>query len=194
MIATDETLTALQAVIQFLQLRPEQIQRLRQLLRARQQAATPLLRGIAEHEGRLRELLESGGPPPEVGQVVIETHLLEGELMRVQQDFLANWGNLLDAEQRPRLESVRMAREGMTKLPLGGWCEASTRIRRLPCSCRLIIYKRDNYSSRLYLPHPYSFSAFSRRTMRASCSARSRVISLSSIIPVSAMASASRPL
>ncbi len=41
---------------------------------------------------------------------------------------------------------------------------------------------------------PYSLRALSRRTMRASSSARSRVISLSRIIPVSAMASASLPV
>ena len=40
----------------------------------------------------------------------------------------------------------------------------------------------------------YSFRAFSRRTMRASSTARSRVTSLSRIIPVNAIPSASRPV
>ena len=41
---------------------------------------------------------------------------------------------------------------------------------------------------------PYSLRAFSRSTMRASSTARSREISLSRTIPVSAMPSASRPV
>ncbi len=41
---------------------------------------------------------------------------------------------------------------------------------------------------------PYSLRALSRRTIRASSIARSRVISRSRIIPVSAMPSASRPV
>lgn len=101
--------TALPAVVQFLQFRPDQVEILQQLLQARQEAETPLLQAIAEHERRLRELLESRGTPPEVGQVVIELHALQGQVAQVQQSFLANLENLLDPEQRQRLEAVRQA-------------------------------------------------------------------------------------
>ena len=107
--AADDPSTALQAVVRFLQLRPDQVEILQQLLQARQEAVAPLLQAIGEHERRLRELLESGGTPPEVGQVVIELHALQAQVALVQQSFLANWENLLDPEQRQRLEAVRQA-------------------------------------------------------------------------------------
>lgn len=107
--AANDPSPALQAVVQFLQLRPEQVERLQQLLQARREAVAPLLQAIAEHERRLRELLESGGTPPEVGQVVIELHALQAQVAQVQQSFLANWENSLEPEQRQRLEPVRQA-------------------------------------------------------------------------------------
>jgi HPt (histidine-containing phosphotransfer) domain-containing protein len=104
-----EPSTALQAVVQFLQLRPDQVAKLQQLLKARQETVQPLLQGIAELEKRLGELLESGSAPPEVGQVVIEIHNLQKQIGQIQQEFLANWENLLDPEQRQRLEGVHLA-------------------------------------------------------------------------------------
>lgn len=100
---------ALQVVVKFLALRGDQVEILGQLLQARQEAEAPLIQAIAEREKRLRQLLESGGTPPEIGQFVIEIHALRKQVAQVQQSFLANWENSLDPEQRQRLEAVRLA-------------------------------------------------------------------------------------
>ncbi len=105
----DDPSNAVQAVVKFLQLRGDQVEILGQLLQARQEAEAPLLEAIAEREKRLRELLESGGMPPEIGQLVIEIHALQKQVAQVQQSFLANWENSLDPEQRQRLNAVRQA-------------------------------------------------------------------------------------
>jgi len=115
--AADDSSNALQAVIQFLQFRPDQVEILQQLLEARQEAEAPLLQAIAQHERRLRELLESAGTPPEVGQVVIGLHALQRQVAHVQQSFLANLENLLDPEQRQRLEAVRLAARLLPVVP-----------------------------------------------------------------------------
>jgi hypothetical protein len=116
-VADAKPSSTLEVVVHFLQLRPDQVEGLRQLLQARQEAVSPLVKGLVEREQRLRELLEAGGTPSEVGQVVIEIHFLQGQLMQVQQDFLTQWENLLDAEQRQRLEAVRWAARLQSVVP-----------------------------------------------------------------------------
>lgn len=108
---------ALQTVIRFLQLRPDQVEQLQQLLQARQEQLAPLLQGIAERENRLRELLDSGGSPPDVGQVVIEIHALQAQAAELQASFLANFENLLDPAQRQRLDALRLAARVKPLLP-----------------------------------------------------------------------------
>ncbi len=108
---------ALQTVIRFLQLRPDQVEQLQQLLQARQEQVAPLLQAIAELENRLRELLDSGGSPPDVGQVVIEIHALQAQIAQFQASFLANFDNLLDPDQRQRLEALRLAARVKPLLP-----------------------------------------------------------------------------
>jgi len=99
----------LQVVVQFLQLRQGQVEELEQLLQARQAAVVPLLEGIQQRVQQLEGLLESGGNPAEVGVLVIQIHTLQQEVAQVQQDFISKWVSLLDAEQRQRLEAVRLA-------------------------------------------------------------------------------------
>lgn len=105
----DDLSTALQAVVQFLQLRPDQQMVLGQLLQARQQALAPLLQGIAQRESRLYQLLDSGGTPPEIGILVIEIHILQKQAAQVQQDFVSRWESLLDSDQQQRLQAARVA-------------------------------------------------------------------------------------
>ena len=40
---------------------------------------------------------------------MIQIHTLQQEVAQVQQDFISKWVSLLDAEQRQRLEAVRLA-------------------------------------------------------------------------------------
>lgn len=105
----DESSTVLKAIAQFLQLRPNQIEALVGLLQSRRSALVPLLQGLEEREKQLTQLLESAGPPPNIGLLVIQIHSLQKQVMLVQHRFLTNWQNSLDPEQGQRLEAVRMA-------------------------------------------------------------------------------------
>ncbi len=104
-----EAPSPIQIVVQFLQLRPDQVQEFGQLLQARQAAVVPLLQGIQQRVQQLEALLNSGGSPAEVGMLVIQIHTLQQHVAQVQQDFLSKFANLLDPEQQQRLEGVRIA-------------------------------------------------------------------------------------
>src|SRR5260370_37975094 len=67
-----EAPSPIQVVVQFLQLRLDQVQEFGQLLQARQAAVVPLLQGIQQRGQQLEALLNSGGSPAEVGRLVIQ--------------------------------------------------------------------------------------------------------------------------
>ncbi|MFQ5777319.1 MAG: hypothetical protein ACE5IP_04865 [Terriglobia bacterium] len=113
----DEFSQALRLVIHFLQLRADQVEGLRQLLQLRRQAVVPLLQAIAEGEKQLQELIESGGDPAAIGQLVLEIHHYYQLIVRAQADFLAGFEGLLDVEQRARLEAIRHAARLQSLLP-----------------------------------------------------------------------------
>jgi len=110
---TDQALSgsseSVQAVAQFLQLSPDQVDALVQLLEARQSAVAPLLQKMAIAESRLNQLLNSGGTPADIGALVIQIHTLQQQVMLAQQSFLTNFQNLLDPDQRQKLEAVHLA-------------------------------------------------------------------------------------
>jgi hypothetical protein len=106
---TDQSSSAVQAVAQFLQLQPDQIQALVQLMQGRQSAMQPLLQGIAAREQQLTQLLDAGGAAGDIGQLVIQIHSLQQQVMLVQQSFLATSASVLDSDQQQRLEAVRLA-------------------------------------------------------------------------------------
>ena len=108
---------ALRAVVAFLRLSPEQVGTLEQLLQAREDGASPLLRGIAERQQRLRELLASGGHPLEIGVLVVEIHELEEGVIRVQAEFLTRFDSLLNAEQTEGWRTIRAAERVQPILP-----------------------------------------------------------------------------
>jgi hypothetical protein len=100
---------ALRLVAAFLQLTPNQVEALVELLRVRQESIAPLLQQIAEKELQIQALLQSGGDPAAIGQLVIEIYQLKQLIQRVQQDFLAAFMNLLDSTQRARVRAVMQA-------------------------------------------------------------------------------------
>ncbi|GAC1677956.1 MAG: hypothetical protein PVS2B2_14730 [Candidatus Acidiferrum sp.] len=106
-----------QIVVQFLQLRPDQVQEFGQLLQSRQAAVVPLLQGIQQRVQQLEALLNSGNNPAGVGMLVIQIHLLQQQVAQVQQDFLSKFVNLLDPEQQQRLDAVRIAAQLQPFLP-----------------------------------------------------------------------------
>jgi hypothetical protein len=112
-----EAPSPIQIVVQFLQLRPDQVQELGQLLQARQAAVVPRLQGIQQRVQQLEALLNSGGNPAEVGILVIQIHALQQQVALVQQDFLSRFASLLDPEQQQRLEAVRLAAQLQPILP-----------------------------------------------------------------------------
>src|SRR6266851_1332606 len=112
-----EAPSPIQIVAQFLQLRPDEVQELGQLLKARQAAVVPLLQGIQQRVQQLEALLNSGGSPADVGMLVIQIHALQQQVAQVQQDFLSKLANLLDLEQQQRLETVRIAAQLQPILP-----------------------------------------------------------------------------
>src|ERR1700682_4223201 len=79
-----EAPSPIQIVVQFLQLRPEQVQEFAQMLQARQAAFGPLLEGIQQRVQQLEALLNSGGSPADVGMLVIQIHTLQQQVARVQ--------------------------------------------------------------------------------------------------------------
>jgi hypothetical protein len=107
----------LQVVVQFLQLTPAQQTIFGELLQARQTAVTPLFQGIAQRELQLEALLASGGNPAQVGILVIQIHALQMQILQAQQVFLANLANLLDQDQKQRLEAVALAAQLQPVLP-----------------------------------------------------------------------------
>ncbi len=115
--AYSESPSPLQVVVQFLQLRQDQVQQLEQLLQARQSTVGPLLEEIQQRAKQLETLLGSGANPPEIGVVVIQIHTLQLNVAQVQQDFLSKWVSLLDPEQSQRLEAVRLAASLQPILP-----------------------------------------------------------------------------
>src|SRR5690348_3230778 len=71
-------------------------------------------------------------------------------------------------------------------------CNQHRHPERIRLGCAKDLYLPTLHPANYFSAHPYSFSAFPRNTIRASSSARDREISPSSIIPVSAIASAAR--
>jgi len=116
-LVPDESSPALEAIARFLQLRPNQIEDFLGLLQSRRSTVAPLLLELDEHEKQLNQLLESGGTPPDVGQVVIQVHSLQKQVLMAQNEFMANWQSTLDLEQAQRLGAVRLAAQLQPILP-----------------------------------------------------------------------------
>ncbi|MFQ5695185.1 MAG: hypothetical protein ACE5HB_04275 [Terriglobia bacterium] len=100
---------ALRIVAHFLMLREDQVQALAELLQMRRQAVLPLLRQISEKERQLKALIESGGDPASIGQLVLEIHEYYKLIVRIQTDFIASLHDLLDPEQKDKLNLIRIA-------------------------------------------------------------------------------------
>ena len=107
--AKDQAYSPFDVVVQFLQLNSTQAQQFQQLLTARQKALEPLIQQITALNTQLQGLLDSDGPAPAIGQTVIQIHQLQVQVGQVQQSFLEQFQNLLDPDQRQRLEAARLA-------------------------------------------------------------------------------------
>jgi len=115
--ATAQETSPLQAVADFLQLRPGQVSELEQLLRARQATLVPLLQAAQSLIQQLDHLLSSGGNPAQVGAVVIQIHVLQQQMAQAQQAFLTQFIAILDAQQLQKLQAVQVAVQLQPILP-----------------------------------------------------------------------------
>jgi hypothetical protein len=107
----------LQVVVQFLQLSPDQAQKLAGLIEARQTTVSPLFQAIQAHEVQLEALLNAGGNLPGIGALVTQIHDLQVQVARAQQGFLTDFGNLLTADQLQLLQAVQIAAQLQPVLP-----------------------------------------------------------------------------
>jgi hypothetical protein len=108
---------AFHVVVHALQLTQDQALGLRQLLQMRQQAVAPLLQGIAQREQQIQQLLQSGGSPAEIGQLVIEIHQLKQLIQQAQMSFMAAFFDLLNDEQERRYHQIELANRLQRVLP-----------------------------------------------------------------------------
>jgi hypothetical protein len=107
----------LQVVAEFLQLRPDQVSEMGQLLQGRQTTLVPLFQTAQALTQQLGTLLNSGGNPAQVGITVIQIHALQQQMGQVQQSFLSHFVASLDADQLQRLQAVQIAAQLQPILP-----------------------------------------------------------------------------
>jgi hypothetical protein len=112
-----QEVTPLAVIAEFLQLRPGQISELEQLLQARQDGLVPRAQQLEALGQQLEALLNSGGNPAQVGVTVIQIHALQLQIAQIQQAFLTQFVELLDADQLQRLQAVQIAVQLQPILP-----------------------------------------------------------------------------
>jgi ERCC4-related helicase len=113
---TEET-SPLQAVAEFLQLGPEQVSELEQLLQARQAVIEPLFHTAQTLTQQLGILLNTGGNAAQVGVLAIRIHALQQQIGQAQQSFLSHFVAVLDVAQLQKLQAVQIAAQLQPILP-----------------------------------------------------------------------------
>jgi uncharacterized membrane protein len=107
-----------QVVVGTLGLSDEQVQAWMPILQAREAAMQPLAAQVAQHRELLGRLLQSPTPDPaSVGQVLIETRVLEQQVAAIQQQATAQFEQLLNPDQQQRLDSIRQAAQVCPVVP-----------------------------------------------------------------------------
>ena len=115
--ANAEEASPLQAVAEFLQLRPGQVGELEQLLQARQIAIVPLFQTAQTLIQQLGILLNTGGNSAQVGVLVIQIHTLQQQMGQAQESFLSHFVAILDVAQLQKLQAVQIAAQLQPILP-----------------------------------------------------------------------------
>lgn len=108
---------AFRIVVHVLQLTEDQALGLKHLLEMRREAVVPLLQAIAQREMQIQQLLQTGGSPAEIGQLVIEIHQLKQLIQQAQQTFMAAFFDLLNEEQERRFHQIALAERLQPVLP-----------------------------------------------------------------------------
>ncbi len=113
----DGLVEAFHVVVHALQLTEDQALGLRHLLEMRREAIAPLLQGIAQREMQIQQLLQNGGSPAEIGQLVIEIHQFRQLIQQAQMSFMAAFFDLLNDQQEQRFHQIELAERLQRVLP-----------------------------------------------------------------------------
>ncbi len=98
------------AVINFLDMTPDQVDAWDVLWIDHRDAEQPLKRQIADVQAAIDDLFAAGAPDPaELGLLVIERRDLGDALIDVHVIYVEGFEALLDAEQMERLDGIRIA-------------------------------------------------------------------------------------
>jgi hypothetical protein len=98
------------AIIEFLQLTPEQVEEWNSLLESAKAESELIREDIRTNNQELRELFEAGDPEAEdVGSLVIDNHNLGTRLGEIHRVYFVGFRDMLDQPQRHRLNFVRRA-------------------------------------------------------------------------------------
>ena len=97
-----------QVVAAVLQLSEQQVGSLIEMLRQREQAVQPLQQQLRMHQEALGKALQAAAPDPQtVGQLLIETRTIEQQIATIAAQAAGQFEQLLDEEQRDRLNQIR---------------------------------------------------------------------------------------
>jgi DNA repair exonuclease SbcCD ATPase subunit len=100
----------LAVVAHVLELSEEQVQALSQFLQERQEALRPAAQEVHAREQALAQQLQSAEPDPQaIGRLVIEIRRIQEQIQRALAESDAALDEILNAEQRARLEQIRGA-------------------------------------------------------------------------------------
>ena len=97
-------------VANVLSLSEEQVHALGDFLQARGEAVRAAMEELQRHQQALAQLLQSPNPDPTtIGQLILEMRALQAQSQKVLDDANKALGQLLNDEQRTRLEQLRGA-------------------------------------------------------------------------------------
>src|SRR5262245_51893601 len=100
----------LEVVAHVLSLSEEQVQALAENLQARSDAIRPAAEELQKHQQALEKLLHSADPDaPTVGKLAIEMQRIQEQVKQVIEESNRALNDILDEEQRTRLEQIRGA-------------------------------------------------------------------------------------
>ena len=108
----------IQMVAGVLQLAPDQILSLVQMIQQREQTLQPLRLQLEQHRRAVGEALQSASPDAQmVGQILIETRNLEQQIGAINNQGEMQFEQVLTPDQRERLHGIRAAAQVCPVIP-----------------------------------------------------------------------------
>ena len=105
-------------VANVLSLSEEQVHALGDFLQARGEAVRPAAEELQRHQQALAQQLQAPNPDPAtIGQLILEIRAIEGRIKQTVGDADKTLDQILDSEQRTRLEQLRGAAGACAVVP-----------------------------------------------------------------------------